>query len=536
MAAIGNFRVLGTTATQALIAYTAPDGNACTIQVSTNATLTPLALDVDPGTFANSDSDLSRPSTVTSGLARTVVLGQRTVQYATAGTYSGVRHFSRSLEAYAPYFGNIACPSTGDTLAFTFTTTNIPLGQVYGDPWLTDSNPGDQPFPEALAGLTPESFNDPETGANTVRVTMRGNQPTTWSFSFGSAFNQGQTTPCDSAGPWSNPCGIATGGSGSTAVGTSTAPIVLRLPVTNTAPWTTNYLSGFSIEQIGVTFTGYVNSANSAFRVMDACLSANGGVTCAGPVQKITAPQTSGAMPIFGEYNSTQYGVNTWLFDSTPRLNSQEIKAHSGTGTVIQNSGNYYLQNNTSSGDSFSLYWITGGAGTVRISSNNDACTSPPAASTAAEYRIASFTDPTGGGLNGNYIQVSGTPPTGSVYWCEELHRYAVARRSAYRRQYGYAHRGHCRRLGQLCTRHHGQRRGHGLLLTNWCTAAFSACGAGCTGSIPPSPAWFTGANRYPAVRVRVRPLLPTPGLGPQPLCRKAPRSTRRNRISLFMW
>src|SRR5271157_5152955 len=97
LAAIANFRVLGTTATQALIAYTAPDGNACTIQVSQNAGLTPPALDVDPGTFANSNSDLSRPSTVTSGLSRQVVIGQRTAQHATAGTYSGVRHFSRSL-------------------------------------------------------------------------------------------------------------------------------------------------------------------------------------------------------------------------------------------------------------------------------------------------------------------------------------------------------------------------------------------------------------------------------------------------------
>ena len=419
LAAIGNFSVVSTSATQALIAYTAPDANACTIQVSTSASLTPLALDVDPGTFANSNSDLSRSSTVINGLSRRVVVGQRTVQYATSGPYAGVRHFSRSLALNTPYFGQITCPSTGDTLPFTFTTTNIPLGQVYGDPWLTDSNPGDQPFPEALAGLTPESFNDPETGANTVRVSMRGNQPTTWSLSFGSAFNQGQTTPCDSAGPWSNPCGgIVTGGSGSTTVATSTSPLVLRLPATNTAPWTTNYLSGFSIDQIGVTFTGYVNSSNSAFRALDACLSANGGVSCAGPVQKITAPQSSGAMPMFGQYNTTQYGVSTWLFDSNPRLNSQEIKAHSGTGTVIQNGGNYYLQN--VGGDSFSLYWITGGAGTIRISSNNDACTSPPAATTAAEYRIVSFADPTGSGLSGNYIQVAGTPPTGSVYWCEQ--------------------------------------------------------------------------------------------------------------------
>ena len=132
MAAIGNFEVLGTTATQALISYTAPDGNACTIQLSQSATLSPPALDVDPGTFANSNSDLSRPSTVTARLSRIVTLGQRTAQYATAGAYAGVRHFSRALQTFTPYYGQITCPSTGDTLPFNFTTDNIRLGQTYG--------------------------------------------------------------------------------------------------------------------------------------------------------------------------------------------------------------------------------------------------------------------------------------------------------------------------------------------------------------------------------------------------------------------
>lgn len=121
LAAIGNLRVLGTTATQALIAYTAPDANACTIQVSESPGLTPLVLDMDPAIFANSNIDLSRPSTVTSGRSREVVIGQRTAQHATAGTYSGVRHFSRALQAYTPHYGAITCPSTGETATFKFT-------------------------------------------------------------------------------------------------------------------------------------------------------------------------------------------------------------------------------------------------------------------------------------------------------------------------------------------------------------------------------------------------------------------------------
>jgi hypothetical protein len=418
LAAIGNFRVLGTTATQALIEYDAPDGNACTIQLSQSAGLTPPALDVDPGTFVNSNSDLVRPSTAPSGLTRTVVLGQRTAQLATAGPYAGVRHFSRALQAWTPYFGQITCPSTGDTLTFSFTTANIPLGQTYGDTWLADpSRPGDQPWPEWVGAAAPESFIDPLTGTLQYRIGVRGNIPNIWNLAFGSAFNQGQTTPCDTAGPWTSPCNV-TAGAGSTTVGNSTAPLVLRPPMTTNNPWYTNYGVFWSLDQIGLSLTGSVNSATSAFRVLDVCMSLNGGVSCASPTQQMTMGQTS-ALVILGDapviYSApSNFGVDEWVLDTNPRLNAQESSAHSGTATVTNNSGTYTVTNNNT-GDAFSLYWITGGNGTVRLSSNNDACATPPANTTSAEYRIASFTD------GNNIVLAPGSaPPTGSaIYWCE---------------------------------------------------------------------------------------------------------------------
>lgn len=417
MAAIGNLRVLGTTATQALIAYTAPDGNACTIQLSQNPGLTPPALDVDPGTFANSNSDLARPSTVLDGLSRTVVLGQRTAQLASAGTYSGLRHYSRSLQAYTPYYGAITC-DVGAPMPFTFTTSNIPLGQTYGDPWLADpAHPGDQPYPESVGGLTPESWIDPFTGTFLYRVGLRGNQPVIWNRPFGSAFNQGQTTPCDSAGPWTSPCNV-TSGSGSTAVGNSTATLVLRPSLVVGNPWNTNYGSITSLDKVGLSLTGYINSPNGAFRNLDVCLSMNGGQTCASPIQQIQMGKTSSTV-VLGDaptsaYVTQYFGIDEWLLDSNPRINLQESAAHSGKATVTDNSGTYTVTN--TSGDLFSLYWIQGGgAGTLRLSSNNDACTTPPATTTSAEYRIASFTD------GNNIVLAPGSaPPTGSsIYWCE---------------------------------------------------------------------------------------------------------------------
>lgn len=410
LAAISNFRVLGTTATQALIAYTAPNGNACTIQVSQNASLTPLALDVDPGTFANSNLDLSRPSTVATGLARTVLLGQRTAQYATAGTYAGVRHFSRALQAYTPYFGTITCPSSSDTINFTFTTGNIPLGITYGDPWLADaSHPGDQPWPEVVGGLATESFIDPLTGVLLQRLGLRGNNWGYWNkVQFGSAFNQGQTTPCDAAGPWTAPCNV-TAGSGNTTVGNSTARLVLRPPLTGNNAWnagygTSSYGQIWSLDQLSVALTGYVNSATSSFRVLDACISLNDGASCASSTQQMTMGQTSSQQTV-GQADTSQFGVIPWILDTNPRFNVQESSPHSGTATVSGNTVTW------GSGDSFSLYWVAGGNGHIRLSSNNDACTTPPNTTTSTEYTITSFAD-------GTHLTVAGTPPAGTVYWC----------------------------------------------------------------------------------------------------------------------
>ncbi|HTQ57259.1 MAG TPA: hypothetical protein VMI94_22470 [Bryobacteraceae bacterium] len=409
LATIGNFRVLGTTATQALIAYSAPDGGACTIQVSPNPGLTPPALDVDPGTFLNSSLDLSRASTVASGRSRMVLIGQRTAQYATAGAYAGVRHFSRALQAYTPYFGQITCPSTGDTLPFTFTTGNIPLGSTYSDPWLSDrAHPGDQPWPESVGGLAPESFIDPLTGVLLQRLGLRGNNYGYWgNIPFGSAYNQGQN-PCDTAGPWTSPCNV-TAGSGSTTIGNSTAPLVLRPLLTGNNAWdagygSSNYGQPWTLDQLSVSLTGSVNSATSAFRVLDACLSMNGGASCAGSVQQLTMGQTSSQQTL-NPVSTSQFGVAAWLLDTNPRLNVQESSPHSGTATVAGNTVTWL------SGDNFSLYWVTGGNGRIRLSANNDACITPPSSTTSSEYAIAAIVD-------GTHLTVSGTPPAGTVYWC----------------------------------------------------------------------------------------------------------------------
>ena len=409
-AAISNFRVLGTTATQALVAYTAPDANACTVQVSQNSSLTPPVLDVDPGTFSNSNVDLDRASTVTMGLSRAVVIGQRTAQYATAGTYAGVRHFSRALQNITPHYGKLTCPSTGDTVTFQFTTSNVPLGLTYGDPWLADASvPGAQPWPEYLGGTTPESFIDPLTGALLERVTMRDNLPNVYSVAPYSANNQGHL-PCDAAGPWTNPCGtVVTGGSGNTTVGNSTAPMILRPDMAyNNNGFNPSYGLRYSLDKVGISLTGFVNS--TSFNNLDVCASLNGGASCASgnlnmTLGTTTSTQTAGAAPTSGFYPST-WGTTSFELDTNPRLNLQEASPHEGTLTVSGTTATW------SSGDLFSLYWTNGH---IRLSptSTYQACTLPPATTDATEYSITGF-------LDGNNMTLANPPASGLYSWCAD--------------------------------------------------------------------------------------------------------------------
>ena len=394
--------VLGVTATQAIIGYAAPDQGPCNIAVSKNASYAPPVLDLDPTVYLNSNSDIQRPSTVVSGLFRTVVLGQRAAQYATAGKYSGIRHFSRALQAYTPYFGQITCPSTHDTFAFRFTTANIPLGNTYGDPWLSDpANPGDQPWPEAVGGSARESFVDPLTGILLQRLGLRGNNNGYWGdMPFGSAYNQAQD-PCDTSGPWSSPCSVVVR-SGAATVGNSTAPLVLRPPLTGNSAWnagygSSNYGQPWTLDQLSVSLTGSVNSTNPALRVLDVCLSLNGGASCASSVAQLPMGSSSGTKTA-GQADTQQFGVLPWVLDTRPRLNVQESSPHSGTATVAGHTVTWL------SGDLFSLYWVTRGNGKIRLSAKDDACLTPPAATTSSEYTILRFDD-------GNHLIVSGTPP-----------------------------------------------------------------------------------------------------------------------------
>ena len=156
--------VIGTTNTQAVLAYSAPDDSACTVKVSQQASLSPLVRDVDPALFPGADQD-TRPETITAKSNRIFVVGKRITQRASDG-----KNYSRALETYATHYYQVACGSA--VVTGSFTTANIPLGMTYNDvPQVDESNPGQWMIPTQLQDRT-QTIVDPQTGALLKRVSL----------------------------------------------------------------------------------------------------------------------------------------------------------------------------------------------------------------------------------------------------------------------------------------------------------------------------------------------------------------------------
>lgn len=115
--------VVGTSNTQAILAYTAPNSSPCTVHVSESAGMTPLVHDVDSTLFTGADSD-SRTGAFSATTNRIFVVGKRMTDRGLDGA-----SYSRALQANQTHYYSVAC--TGATVTATFATTNIPIGSTY---------------------------------------------------------------------------------------------------------------------------------------------------------------------------------------------------------------------------------------------------------------------------------------------------------------------------------------------------------------------------------------------------------------------
>ena len=279
--AITQVQVAGTTSTQAVISYSAPDTNPCTVEISESSTYTPLVHDVDAGIFPGANSD-SRPGSITAGRLRIVVAGKRTAEIG-----SDNWRYSRALQAFTTHYFRITCGS--DQANGMFLTRNIPMGNTYPEAAPVDpANPGEYAWPFMPWTSTSPSMIDPQTGILFKPATKpRSSYMPLGPGPFGNARDIG------GLGEWHNPSYALANNPGQAAVYQGTQRSWLWLQTSN---FQTPYGGGGGWAEDGYS----VNYFEPTLKVWstdgqaDVCLTADG-VTCRSAMRTISVPTTEPA-------------------------------------------------------------------------------------------------------------------------------------------------------------------------------------------------------------------------------------------------
>ncbi|MBM3724375.1 MAG: hypothetical protein FJW40_02970 [Acidobacteria bacterium] len=306
-AQISNVRVLGVSPTQAILAYSAPDGNPCQVEASESPALTPLIHDVNPVLFPGADTD-NRASWTPDGTNRIFVVGRHGMSYSqgSANPFLATdgRRYSRALQADMTHYYRITCgvhTATGE-----FRTPNIPLGKTY--PEMLPSDHGDPghynwPDPDWSPAGQAERIIDPLTGALIRRITTPQ-----WAQSQVTARN-----PSSCSGPsWSGTgAGAACGATSSAAPATThasgnTGSLYVNLNTRSAVSFNAYETNGITIE----FRAGFASAATGVDRFVDVCLT-NNGTNCDSDVKELDVTTCS-----LTTYScSLEWSLETWRGD-----------------------------------------------------------------------------------------------------------------------------------------------------------------------------------------------------------------------------
>jgi hypothetical protein len=338
-AAITNVRVVDTTPMQAVIAYTASDTAACSMEVSESATYSPVVRDVD-GTKLRGAALDSRTGNLSQGRSRVFVVGKRAAEKALDG-----RFYSRALQAYTLHYYRITCGS--DTSTGTFRTANIPLGNTYPEPYPVDpGNPGQYAWPNQHFDQQQENFVDPTTGALIHRMTGLGSLLR--SSPFGPLGNLGAFDDSGASPAWSTTSSALP--ATYTANGGAT-PSKLFVPVdpssvSSVALPPTTIGTIVQLSYITVNLTGTATGTVTGDKSVTMCLTVDG-VNCvagaAQPTQDLSACASGCTL------GNTTVPLNYWFGSALPTFNGTDIGSRATTvtydnttGAVVYKSGTYF--------------------------------------------------------------------------------------------------------------------------------------------------------------------------------------------------
>jgi hypothetical protein len=304
-AAITNVRIGGSTATQAIVAYTASTSAACALVISESPTYSPVVHDVDATLFPGANLD-SRAGNPTAGLARTFVVGQRLAAQGADGNY-----YSRALQANTQHWFQIACGT--DTATGTFTTANLPIGDSSVEqPPFDAGAPFNYAWPSVSLTDKTKTYVDPQTGVLLKRMTGPGENT---AGTHAAAFSP---TVFDLNSAWTNPNNASSGNPGTLATysGVASDPLVLTFPTNWNPTYTTpgGWFATGGVDDLQVTAYGDGSDASSANRTIGMCWTPDDGVTCATNTLTVVLPQTTpGTVSTTGFPSSTMSEWGAYL-------------------------------------------------------------------------------------------------------------------------------------------------------------------------------------------------------------------------------
>jgi hypothetical protein len=272
-------RVVGTTQTQAVLLYNAPDANACTISVLDSSS-NPVN-DTNLTLFAGADSDL-RGGNIATGTSRVTVVGKRTSELAADG-----KLYSRALQADSLYTFQVSCNGGSARGSASFRTRTIPLGNAGPDPFpFNDKGYGNYAYPTVDYADPSKTYVDPQTGILLKRLTTPG-YGSPGVFTLFAPF-----VAYDLAGTWQNVQNVlAQDGQFATYSGPGGPSNSIFVPTPTYQgqraymPYSENY-----IDDMKARLNGFGDQQSSVDRTVSVCLTADGGQTCVGNTLTFVLP------------------------------------------------------------------------------------------------------------------------------------------------------------------------------------------------------------------------------------------------------
>ncbi len=343
-----------TTATQAILTYTAPSASDCTVQVSESQSLSPLVHDVDPSLFPGANLD-SRPGNPANGLRRSFVVGNRRSDLA-----SDNKLYSRALQANTQHWYQVSCGTA--TGSGSFSTANPPLGNNYPDvPPFNSAGFGNYGWPTIDWNDQSKVYIDPLTGIAVKRFTWPGAYgysagPGNTGLPFGAQIGGTTANYVDINGAWTNAGNITSGVSTTLATysGTNSDPIFVAYDNT-TNPITGNTISSYNPSQFLVDNVQLIlyGSGNTAGHTdVQVCLAfydsgTSGSASCQTPWQTITLP-TSGSGPTTYPASAVFPNGGFWAgWGITPKRNDwtvyKAVVTVTGNTVTSATDGPYFL-------------------------------------------------------------------------------------------------------------------------------------------------------------------------------------------------